>query len=130
MSDLNELVTVFNRSSEVLQGTWDGKHYDLVPGEQPRQFTRLQASAFRFQNPQKGHGTPFEDWSSKSVYLISIVEDGDPMESLEQSDAPQRWDTYLVNGPNTEVIRPRGGAGQPEVRQPQQTMRDSGFVKP
>lgn len=125
----NETVTIVNRTSKMLQGTWNGRPYDIPPGES--RFSRLEAVAFRYQNPIMGRGTPLEDWSVRSEYLIGIKEDGDPITPVEQTNAPQRWDSEILNGSNTEVIRPRGGSYTPEVRQnvPLATP-DGGFTKP
>ena len=130
MSDLSEVVTVVNRTSKMLHGTFNGRPYDLPPGES--KYTRQEAIFFRYQNPIMGVGTPLEDWSTKSQYLIGIKESGDDCSPIEQSDAPQRWDSRLVNGNNYEVVRARGGSYAPEVRQPQAPLAtgDGGFVKP
>ena len=125
---MNETVTIVNRTSKLLHGTWDGKPHDLPPGEY--RCSRLEALAFRFQNPVMGRGTPLEDWASKSEYLIGIVDDGDDISPIEQSSAPQRWDSGLVNGSNVEVIRPRGGGFSPEQRSILSPAGDEGFVKP
>lgn len=114
----NEIVTVVNRTSKMLHGTYNGRPYDLPPGEST--FSQLEAMFFRFQNPVMGRGTPMEDWNTKAEYLIGIKELGDDCSPIEQTNAPQRWDTALVNGPNVEVIRPRAGH-IPEIRQPQPT---------
>lgn len=128
MSSMHDIVTIVNRTSKILHGTWDGKPHDIAPGEY--KCSRLEAMAFRYQNPVMGRGTPLEDWGSKSEYLIGIQEDHDDVSPIEQTNAPQRWDTAMVNGPNVEVIRPRGAGFVPEVRQPQAPLRDGGFVKP
>lgn len=123
-----ETVTVVNRTSKMLHGTWDGRPYDIPPGES--RLSRLEALAVRYQNPIMGRGTPLENWSVKSEYLIGIKEDGDDISPIEQSNAPQRWDTEMVNGSNVEVVRPRGGGYAPEVRQPQKAnLQDTAFVK-
>ncbi len=127
---MNEIVTVANRSSKPLKATWDGRPYDIPPYPARVALPKIVALAARFQNPIMGRGTPLEEWSSKSEYLIGIVEQGDDCSPVEQTDAPQRWDTYMVNGGNVVVERPRGGSYAPEVRQPQAQMADSGFVKP
>ena len=130
MSDLNEVVTIVNRTSKMLHGTYNGRPYDLPPGES--RYSKREAIYFRYQNPVMGRGTPFEDWSTKSEYLLGIKEDGDDCSQIEQNDSPQRWDTRMLSGSNTEVIRPRGGGYAPEVRQPQASIAsgDGGFVKP
>ena len=128
MSD-NEIVTVVNRTSKMLKGTFNGKPYDIPPGES--RFTRQEARFFRYQNPIMGRGTPLEDWSVKSEYLIGIKEDNDPVDPVEQTNAPQRWNTEMVNGSNVEVVRPRGGSYAPEIRQHVSIADDGqGFSKP
>ena len=117
--DPNEIVTIVNRSSKPLKGTYNGRPYDLPPGESHH--VLMAARFFRFQNPVMGRGTPLEDWSTKAEYLIGIKELGDDCSPIEQTNEPQRWDTQLVNGPNVAVIRPRGGGYAPEVRQPRST---------
>lgn len=127
MLDANEFVTVANRCSKKLNATWDGKPYVIPPYPQQITLPRIVAVAARFQNPVMGRGTPMEDWASKSEYLIGIVEDRDPVTPIEQTNSPQRWDSELVNGPDTEVIRPRGGVS--EVRQTPKSTGDVGFTR-
>ena len=126
MINADEIVTVANRSSKSLNATWNGRPYVIPAYPQRVSLPRIVAVAARFQNPIMGRGTPLEDWASKSEYLIGIVEDKDPIEPIEQTTAPQRWDSELVNGPDTEIIRPRGGAA--EVRQTPKT-GDVGFTR-
>src|SRR3990167_2545000 len=106
--DYNEIVTVHNRSSKELHATWNGRQYDLPPYPQKIVLPRIVALAARFQNPIMGKGTPMEDWNIRSEYLVGIEEDNDPITPIEQTNALQRWDTEVLSGPNTEVIRPRG----------------------
>jgi len=127
MSDLNDIVTVVNRTSKLLKATDNGRPYDLPPGE--TKLPRGVALRARFQNPVMGRGTPLEEWSSKSEYLLGIVECGDDCSPIEQTDAPQRWDTEMVSGSNAIVVRPRGGNYTPEVRQPRSADGVSGFTK-
>lgn len=126
MLNAEEIVTVANRCSKELGATWNGRPYTIPPYPQRVSLPRIVAVAARFQNPIMGRGTPLEDWSSKSEYLIGIVEDNDPLEPIEQTNSPQRWDSVLVNGPDTEVIRPRGGVS--EVRQAAKS-QDVGFTR-
>lgn len=127
MPSENEIVTVVNRTSKPLHGTFNGRPYDLPPGES--RYSLKEARFFRFQNPVMGRGTPFEDWSSKSEYLVAIKELGDDCSPREQTNAPQRWDTTLLSGSNVEVVRPRGGGYMSEVRQPVPRSEDGGFTK-
>ena len=126
MLNAEEIVTVANRSSKSLNCTWNGRPYAIPAYPQRVALPRIVAVAARYQNPVMGRGTPLEEWSSKSEYLIGIVEDSDPIEPIEQTNAPQRWDTELVNGADTEVIRPRGGTS--EVRQTAKS-GDVGFTR-
>ena len=123
----NEIVTVVNRTSKPLKGTHNGRPYDIPVGES--HFSLEVARFLRFQNPVMGRGTPLEDWSSKAEYLVGIKELGDDCSPTEQTNEPQRWDTHMVNGPNSVVIRPRGGGYAPEIRQPVSADGGSGFTK-
>lgn len=127
MLNAEEIVTVVNRSSRRLTGTWGGRQYDFQPYPAETHVPRVVAVAARFQNPIMGRGTPMEDWASKSEYLLGIVEDKDPINAIEQSNAPQRWDSELVNGPNAETIATKGSRA--EVRQTAPNT-DVGFTKP
>ena len=128
-SNDSELVTVVNRTSKEVQGTYDGRSYPIGPLKSVS-VPRCVARNIRFQNPVMGRGTPLEEWNSKSEYLVGIVEDEDDITPIEQSSEPQRWDTVLVNGTNFEIIRPRGG-GFVEVKQyVAPASEDGGFRKP
>lgn len=106
--DLRTIVTVVNRTSKNLEGCFDGKHHTLTPGEHPGRFTYEQALFFRSQNPIMGRSTPLDDWNMRSEYLIGIKESGDDCSPVEQSTAPQRWDSDLVNGRGRyEVVQSR-----------------------
>lgn len=116
--DLREIVTVINRTSNPLKGTFDGRHHVIPPGES--RFTYEQALFFRKQNPIMGRGTPLEEWSSRSEYLIGIKESGDDCSPIEQTNAPQRWDADAVNGPGRyDVVRSRAPQfSEAKVQQP------------
>lgn len=76
------VVTLVNRTSKSLKGTWDGRHYDLAPGKHA--FPEIQAVKFKEQNPLMGS----EDYySGEKQYLIGIEEHGDPLTPIEQSDS-------------------------------------------
>ena len=127
MSDKHQMVTVVNRTSKPLKGTFNGRPYDIPPGES--RFSKQEARFFRFQNPVMGRGTPLEDWDSKAEYLIGIKESGDDCSPIEQTNAPQRWDTGLMTGSAWEVVRGRSSYGA-EVRVPQAPdLKGSGFRK-
>lgn len=136
--DPNEVVTVVNRTSKPLIGTFNGRQYDLPPGES--QHILKIARYFRYQNPIMGKGTPMEDWNIRSEYKIGIKEQGDDCAPLTEAEAkasdvsPQRWNTQAVNGPNVQVVAARG-ATYGEAKSNSQLHGDSfgggaGFVKP
>lgn len=76
------LVTIVNRTSKTLKGTWDGRHYEIEPGK--HSYPELQAIKFREQNPIMGT----EDrYTGEKLYLMGIVEHGDPITPVEQSDS-------------------------------------------
>lgn len=127
MLNESEIVTVVNRSNKPRIATWNGRQYDIPAYPERVALPRIVAVAGRFQNPLMGRGTPMEDWSSKSEYMIGIVEDGDPIDPIEQSAAPQRWDSNLVNSTDVEVVPTRGSRA--EVRQTARSV-DVGFTKP
>lgn len=127
MINAEEIVTVVNRCNKRLTGTWGGRQYDFEPYPAQTPVQRVVAVAARFQNPIMGRGTPMEDWSSKSEYLLGIVEDSDPITPITQSASPQRWDSDLVNGSDAEIIPVRGSRA--EVRQAAKSA-EVGFAKP
>ena len=127
MSDKHQMVTVVNRTSKTLKGTFNGRPYDIPPGES--RFSKQEARFFRFQNPIMGRGTPMEDWNSRAEYLIGIKELGDDCSPVEQTNAPQRWDTGLMSGNTWEIVRGRSSYGT-EARNPQTPdLKGSGFRK-
>jgi hypothetical protein len=79
---MSELVTLVNRSTKTLKGTWDGRHYDIGPGR--HEFAELKAMKFRDQNPVMGSEDPY---SGEKKYLMGIVEHGDDITPVEQSDS-------------------------------------------
>ena len=128
MSANNEMVTVTNRTNEEKEALWDGKRYPLPPYPAKVSLPRVVAMAGRFQNPVMGRGTPFEDWSSKAEYLIGIVEDNDPIDPIEQTQEPQRWDSRAMTG-LYEIVPARGHA-YTEARQMQAPqVAGEGFTK-
>lgn len=80
---MNEIVTVFNRSSKPLMGVWDGRQHQLEPGVK-YQFSRIQAEKFRDQNPVKG---TLNKYTGEMKYLVAIEENGDDCSPIEQSDS-------------------------------------------
>lgn len=130
-----EYVTLVNRSSKKLKGTWDGRHFDVTPGE--HMFPRKVAEAIKRQNPimgTQGH----EIWDVQ--YLCGIKEFGDEITPIEQSNSVELVNPQILHagtvaqGKKMEVVA--GPAGMYRNRQafaselPVGGTIDSGFEKP
>lgn len=122
-----ELVTVVNRTSKKLQGTWDGRHYDIQPGSSAH--PRLVAEAFKRQNTKNGSENPR---TGDITYLVGIKEDGDDCSPMEQDyNAVERWDrsTMPLKQQNVEIVP--GDNGIFSARDVRRSLPlDSSFVKP
>lgn len=100
-----EYLTIVNRSSKTLKGTWDGRHYDIAPGK--HSFPVIQAEKFKEQNPVMGTDNPYSAMSTKQ-YLIGIVEYNDDITPIEQTDAIELWDRSKMPNNDVRVIRGNG----------------------
>lgn len=80
-------VTLINRTSKILEGTWDGKHHNIHPGK--NSFPEAMAQKFKEQNPVMGSQDPY---SLELQYLCGIEEDGDNTSPIEQSDKIELMD--------------------------------------
>jgi|SoiMethySBSTD1v2_1073268.scaffolds.fasta_scaffold1820625_1 hypothetical protein len=100
-----QYLTIVNRSSKTLSGTWDGRHYDIKPGK--HEFPEAMAIKFQQQNPLMGSENPY---TLQKQYLISIVEYNEDLSPLEQSGAIELWDRKLMpaNKQNVEVVQADG----------------------
>ena len=97
-----ETYTIFNRTTKTLQGTWDGRHYDIGPGE-TQMHPESVALAFKRQNPQMGSLDP----STGSInYLISIKELEDPLTPIEVTNAPEVWNREKLAGARPSELVP------------------------
>lgn len=118
-----EYVTIVNRTTKPLNGTWDGRHYTINPGK--HEFPRNQADAFRRQNPVMGTGL-FGDQDTQ--YLIGIIEDNDDCSPIEQSKAVSVIPESQYSLP-VEVVHGKNGIHS--VRDVSTSLPlDSNFVKP
>lgn len=88
------MVTLVNRTSKTLFGTWDGRKYPIAPGK--HEFPDYKAMKFRDQNPQMGS----ENVRTGHIeYLLAIVEEGDDLSPIEQNlDAVEKWDRKTLGG--------------------------------
>ena len=127
-----ELVTLVNRSQRTLLGVWDGRHYDITPGK--HSFTKIQAEAFRRQNPVMGSGDP-KAMSSDNVtggmqYLIGIEELKQDCSPIEQTDSIERWNRQqMPNANRVEIVPGKNGLfSAQDVRT--DLPNDANFVNP
>lgn len=96
-----QLVTLVNRSSKTLEGTWDGKHYKIAPGK--HSFPLHMALKFKDQNPVMGSLDP---QTLHIDYLLGIEEEGDDLFPIEQSQAVEKWDRSRLTGARPSEIVP------------------------
>lgn len=78
---MSSFVTLVNRSSRTLSGTWDGRTYEVTPGKHALPPTI--AEAIKRRNPIMGSDDLV---TGQLAYLIGIEEYGDPTTPIEQSD--------------------------------------------
>lgn len=97
-----ETLTVTNRTSKVLKTVWDGKHYEIGPHE-TQIHTADVARQFKKWNPQMGSLNP---QTGAINFLIGIKEDGDPIDSIEQTDAVEVWDRNKLTGARPSEVVP------------------------
>jgi hypothetical protein len=117
-----QYVTLVNRSSKNLKGTWDGRHYTIAPGQ--HQFPEIQALKFKEQNPIMGSEDPY---TLQKEYLIGIVEHNDDISPTEQTDALERWNrSKLVGAKPVEIVK-GNGIYTPSLDQPNRLPSDGGF---
>lgn len=122
-----ELVTVYNRTSKVVHGTWDGRPYRIEPKKKVS-LPRLVAEAIKRQNVLMGSENPY---TGDMQFLVAIEEDNDPNFDLEQSPVVTRMDRKPL-GKNEEVVKGHNGLYSLRDLEPSPSLHagGSGFVKP
>lgn len=99
-----EFVTLVNRSSKTLNGTWAGRQREITPGQ--HQFPLVEALKYKEQNPIMGSEDPY---TMQKEYLIGIVENGDDISPVEQTASIERWNrSKLIGAKPVEVVRGNG----------------------
>lgn len=93
-----QYVTLVNRTSKNLVGTWNGRQYTIAPGK--HEFPEAQANKFKEQNPVMGSEHPY---TLEKQYLCGIVEYKDDISPIEQTNAVERIDRSKVFGDNKNV---------------------------
>jgi len=119
-----EYVTLINRTSKILKGTWDGRHYDIAPGK--HEYPRIQAEKFRDQNPVMGSENPY---TLEKQYLIGIEQNGDDCTPLEQSNAVELIDRKVLGEEKDVVVLKGHGMYSQRDAAPLPTS-NTGFVAP
>lgn len=120
-----QFVTLINRSSKTLQGTWDGKHFELTPGK--HSFPEIQAQKFKDQNPVMGSEDPR---TLQKQYLIGIEEHGDDCSPIEQTEAITLQDLSAKIASGELRVVKGNGLYNPYVDKASPLPIDSAFVKP
>lgn len=99
-----EVVTIVNRSSKDVKGTWDGKPY-VIKAKGRAAFPEIVADAIRRQNVVMGSEDPY---TGEMKYLVGIEEHGDPTDPIEQTQVITRMDRKPL-GKNEEVVKGNNG---------------------
>ncbi len=120
-----QYVTLVNRSSKTLNGTWDGRSYKIAPGK--HEFPEAQAMKFRDQNPVMGTEDPY---SLNKQYLLAIPSQGDDVSPIEQTDSVSLQDlTAKIKSGELRVVR-GNGLFQPAVDKVGGLPNELAFTKP
>lgn len=99
-------VTLVNRTTRTLFGTWDGRQHKIAPGK--NQFPATMAQKFKEQNPIFGTQDPY---SLDKQSLLGIEEDNDPITPVEQSAKVELLDRSKLQGPAAEAVELKTSAG-------------------
>ena len=122
-------VTLINRSSKVLTGTWDGKREEIQPGK--NSYPELKAIKFKEQNPIMGTENPY---TLDREYLCGIEEYSDPIDPVEQSTAIERFNRALLTdkrAQEVEIVTGNTGLyGRSSVVTKELPTDGTGFVTP
>jgi hypothetical protein len=105
-----DIVTVKNRSSRPLQGTFDGVPYVLKPHEERPMLANVAEMIMR-QNPVMGTEDATDN-NRSTVSLVGIKEWGTDCSPIEQSKAVERFDRSTVpdaEGQKARAITLTGG---------------------
>lgn len=120
-------VTAVNRTSKTLQGCWDGKHYEILPGKNA--FDEQRARAARLQNPIKGSDDPL---TGNLQYYVGVEEDGDDCSPVEFSQNIELYQSLRSKAVPVMIVPGKAGmyAGEFAPLPPGGGVVDGGFAKP
>lgn len=99
-----EIVTVVNRTTKDVKGTWDGKPY-VIKAKGRAAYPVIVAEAFKRQNVVMGSEDPY---TGEMLYLVGIEEQGDPTGPIEQTNSITRMNRAPL-GKNEEVVKGQTG---------------------
>lgn len=112
-----DFYTLVNRTTQVLEGVWDGRTHKIKPGE--NHFERIMARKFKDQNPVMGSEDPR---SGEMVFKLGVKEDGDRIDDLSDeyllqfATAIERWDrAKLIGARPSEVVPGDNGLYNPQT---------------
>lgn len=110
-----QYVTLVNRTTRTLRGTWDGRVYSLLPGQ--NHFPEAMARKFMEQNPIMGSEDYF---SGQKEYLLGIAENNDPIEPVEQAESIELLNRSQMPEASrkAEVVKGAGGLYSYEKHSP------------
>jgi hypothetical protein len=103
-------VTLVNRTSKILNGTWDGRTHNIHPGK--NSFPEFMAYKFKDQNPIMGSQDPY---SLELQYLCGVEEDGDDISPIEQTDKVELLDRAKLRNAIPVVVVQGEGLYRPNV---------------
>lgn len=118
-------LTLFNRTSKVLEGVWDGRIHMIKPGR--NEFPETLAYKFRDQHPLMGSQDPY---SLEKEYLCAIEEEGDPLTPIEQSDSIELMDRSRLKNALPVIVVQGEGLYRPRQDAPKSLPSSTDFVKP
>lgn len=98
------LVTIVNRTSKPVEGKWDGKPY-VIEANGKAALPVIVAEAIKRQNIVMGSEDPY---SGAMEFLVGIVEHGDDISPIEQTQVITRMDRKEF-AKQEDVVKSRGG---------------------
>ena len=110
-----DIVTVVNRSSQSVEGIFDGQPI-VIPPHGKKAMLANAAELVKRQNPVMGTEDPGDLRSPQ--FLLGVLEWGDDLSPIEQSVAIERFDRSLVHDAEGQKAKPMAmkGARQTRVR--------------
>lgn len=102
-----QYVSLINRTSKPLIGTWNGMRHTIAPGK--NSFPEAIAVKFKEQNPILGTLDPY---SMDRDYLLGIEEYNDPIDPIEQSNAVELLDRKKMDPIAAKAVELKTSVGR------------------